>query len=141
MFIGLVYADIELINAEDTAVAERGFIDQSEIRRTKVSAMVDGGAYMLAINEEIKLQLGLRVVDRKLAGLADGTTIGLEVVGPIEIRFKNRKSITTAMVLPGNSEVLLGAIPMEDMDVIIDPLRQELLVHPERPYIPKMSLK
>ncbi|MBX7182008.1 MAG: hypothetical protein K1X82_07850 [Bacteroidia bacterium] len=139
--MGLVYADIELINAEDTAVAERGFIDQSEIRRTKVSAIVDSGAYMLAINEEIKLQLGLRVVDRKLAGLADGTTIGLEVVGPIEIRFKNRKSITTAMVLPGNSEVLLGAIPMEDMDVIIDPLRQELLVHPERPYIPKMSLK
>ena len=139
--MGLVYADIELINAEDTAVAERGFIDQSEIRRTKVSAMVESGAYMLAINEEIKLQLGLRVVDRKLAGLADGTTIGLEVVGPIEIRFKNRKSITTAMVLPGNSEVLLGAIPMEDMDVIIDPLRQELLVHPERPYIPKMSLK
>lgn len=139
--MGLVYADIELINAGDRAVAERGFIDQSEIRRTKVSAKVDRCAYKLAINEEIKLQLGLRVVDRKLAGLADGTTIGLEVVGPIEIRFKNRKSITTAMVLPGNSEVLLGTIPMEDMDVIIDPLKQELLVHPKRLYIPKMSLK
>jgi hypothetical protein len=45
------------------------------------------------------------------------------------------------MVLPGNSEVLLGAIPMEDMDVIIDPLMQQLIVHPERPYIPKMPLK
>jgi len=139
--MGLVYAEIELINTSDTEVAERGYIDKSEIRRTTVSAMVDRGAYMLAINEEIKLQLGLRVVDRKLAGLADGTTIGLEVVGPIEIRFKNRKCITTAMVLPGNSEVLLGAIPMEDMDVIIDPLQQQLLVHPDRPYIPKMSLK
>ncbi|MFM8742914.1 MAG: hypothetical protein ACKODM_06255, partial [Cytophagales bacterium] len=92
-------------------------------------------------NEEISLQLGLRVADKKLAVLADGATIQLPVVGPVEIRFANRKTNVMAMVLPGNSEVLLGAIPMEDMDVIIDPLKQELIVHPERPYTPKMSLK
>ena len=45
------------------------------------------------------------------------------------------------MVLPGNAQVLLGSIPMEDLDVIIDPLKQELTVHPERPYIPKTILK
>jgi hypothetical protein len=83
----------------------------------------------------------LVVADKKLAALADGTTVHLPVVGPVEIRFSNRKTNVMAMVLPGNSEVLLGAIPMEDMDVIIDPLKQQLIVHPERPYIPKMSLK
>jgi hypothetical protein len=45
------------------------------------------------------------------------------------------------MVLPGNCEVLLGAIPMEDMDVIIHPQRQELLVNPEHPYMAQMKLK
>jgi clan AA aspartic protease len=139
--MGLIYAAIEIINAEDRAVANRGYIKESEIRRTNLEAMVGSGAYMLAINEEIKMQLGLREVDKKLAVLADGTTVHLPVVGPVEIRFSNRKTITTAMVLPGNAEVLLGAIPMEDMDVIIDPLKQQLIVHPERPYIPKMSLK
>lgn len=139
--MGLVYAEIELINIGDVEVFERGYIDEEDIRRTKVRAMVDSGAYMLAINEEVASQLGLVVRDSKLATLADGTTRRMDVVGPIEIRFSNRKSITSAMVLPGNSEILLGAIPMEDMDVIIDPLMQQLIVHPERPYIPKMPLK
>jgi len=139
--MGLVYAAIEIINAGDIEVANRGYIKEIEIRRTNVRAMVDSGAYMLAINEDIKLQLGLRQVDKKLATLADGSTIHLPVVGPVEIRFSNRKTNVMAMVLPGNEEVLLGAIPMEDMDVIIDPLKQQLIVHPERPYIPKMSMK
>ncbi len=139
--MGLVYAEIEIINAGDVEVAHRGYIKESEVRRTHVKAMVDSGAYMLAINEEIKLQLGLHEVDKKLATLADGSTIYLEVVGPVEVRFSNRKTNVMAMVLPGNAEVLLGAIPMEDMDVIIDPLKQQLMVHPDRPYIPKTSLK
>lgn len=139
--MGLIFAEIEIINSEDMAAANRGHIKESEIRRIHIKAMVDNGAYMLAINEEIKLQLGLREVDKKLASLADGTTIHLAVVGPVEIRFANRKTNVMAMVLPGNAEVVLGAFPMEDMDLIIDPLKQQLIVHPWRPYIPKISLK
>ena len=139
--MGLVYAEIEIINSSDVAVANAGFIKKEQIRKIKTRAMVDGGAYMMAINENIKMQLGLTKVDERIAVLANGHEVKLEVVGPVEIRFMNRKSIASAMVLPDDSEVLLGAIPMEDMDVIIDPLKQELMVHPERPYIPKMSLK
>jgi clan AA aspartic protease len=139
--MGLIYADIEIINAGDMEVARRGYINEVDVRKTSVKAMVDRGAYMLAINENIATQLGLVAVDKKLASLADGSTITLEVVGPVEIRFANRKTNVMAMVLPGDSEVLLGAIPMEDMDVIIDLLKQQLIVHPDRPYIPKMALK
>jgi hypothetical protein len=59
----------------------------------------------------------------------------------VELRFKNRRSYCSAMVLPGNSEVLLGVIPLEDMDVLIDPLRQELIVNPDHPYFAQMKLK
>ena len=96
---------------------------------------------MLAFNRNISEQLGLKKVDEKLAEMADGRKVKLDVVGPVEIRFENRKSITTAMILPGDAEALLGAIPMEDMDVIIDPLDQKMKVHPDRPFMPKMSLK
>jgi hypothetical protein len=64
-----------------------------------------------------------------------------DVVAPVEIRFKNRRSVQSAMVLPGDSEPLLGAIPLEDMDVLIHPLRQELIVNPDHPYFAQMKLK
>ena len=96
---------------------------------------------MLAINQRIKSQLDLPPVDEQVAELADGSQVRLEIVGPVEIRFKNRRANVDAMVLPGDSEVLLGSIPMEDMDVLIDPKQQKLIVNPASPYIAKKSLK
>ena len=139
--MGLVYADIELINGDDLALRRRGIIEEKEIKRTNIRAMVDSGAYMLAINETIKNQLELPVIDRSPAVLADGSVIQLEIVGPVEVRFANRRTTVDAMVLPGNNEVLLGAIPLEGMDVLIDPLRQQLIVNPEHPIKPQFSLK
>lgn len=59
----------------------------------------------------------------------------------VEIRFENRSTTCRAVVLPGESDMLLGGIPMGDMDVIIDPRKQTLTVNPESPYIAKKSLK
>jgi clan AA aspartic protease len=139
--MGLVYADIELINVYDMALAHKGYIQNHEIKKTKVKALVDSGAYMLSINEEIKLQLDLRVLDKIEAELADGSLRKVEIVGPVEIRFENRRTTIDAAVLPGDTEVLLGAIPMEDMDVLIDPRQQRLIVNPAHPYMAKKSLK
>jgi hypothetical protein len=55
-------------------------------------------------------------------------------MGPIEVSFANRRCFTGAMVL-GN-EVLLGAIPMEDMDLVLRPQLQSITVNPESPNIP-----
>jgi hypothetical protein len=46
-----------------------------------------------------------------------------------------------AIVLPGDAEILLGAIPMEDMDVLIDPRQQKLVVNPKHPYVATKHLK
>ena len=139
--MGLVYAEIELISGDDLALHRRGFITENQIKRLKVAALVDSGAYMLAINEHIKTQLDLPVLDQQIAHLADGREVQLEIVGPLEIRFGNRRASVDAMVLPGNAEVLLGSIPMEDMDVLIDPKQQRLVVNPANPYMAKKSLK
>jgi clan AA aspartic protease len=139
--MGLIYAEIELINGEDLVLARKNIIEKEEIKKMWVNVLVDTGSYMLAINENIQEQLQLPVVEKKKAQLANGHIIECDVVAPIEIRFKNRRSNCSAMVLPGDSEPLLGAIPMEDMDVLIHPLRQELIVNPDHPYFAQMKMK
>ena len=141
MNMGLVYAEIELVNSGDVYSAQKGYIQTDAVKRLPVKALVDSDAYMLAINESIKIQLDLQKVDEQVAELADGSQVKLEIVGPVEIRFKNRRANVDAMVLPGDSEVLLGSIPMEDMDVLIDPKQQKLIVNPASPYIAKKYLK
>ena len=139
--MGLIYADIELINSEDIALARRHYIGEDEIKRISLNVLVDTGSYMLAINDSIQEQLKLPVLEKKNAQLANGHVVECDVVGPVELKFKNRRTVCQAMVLPGDAEPLLGAIPMEDMDVLIHPLRQELIVNPEHPYFAQMKMK
>jgi clan AA aspartic protease len=139
--MGLVYADIKLTNVDDLALAKRKIIKKEAVRFMEVVAMVDSGAYMMAINETVKAQLGLDITDTQQAQLADGQVIELNVVGPIEVRFANRRTICEAIVLPGDGEILLGAIPMEAMDVLIHPREQKLIVNPKHPIKPQLSLK
>ncbi len=139
--MGLVYAEIELINAEDLGLARRGYIAESDIKRAKVTALVDSGAYMLCISEHLQHQLGLAVKDRQVVELANGTLEEHDIVGPVEVRFENRLTSCNALVFPGEAEILLGAIPMEDMDVLIEPRTQKLVVNPANPYMAKKKVK
>jgi clan AA aspartic protease len=139
--MGLVYADIEIINADDLAFARKHIIGEEEVKRMPIKVLVDTGSYMLAINEEIQEQMQFPVMETRKAQLADGSIIDCPVVGSVELRFKNRSTTCRAMVLPANNEPLLGAIPLEDMDVLIHPLRQELIVNPDHPFYAQMKLK
>lgn len=139
--MGLVYAEIDLISVDDMVLHRRGFLDKNKIKQVTINALVDSGAYMLCINENIRAQLDLPLIEKQLSRLADESLLELEVVGPVEVRFENRSTTVRAVVLPGNSEVLLGTIPMEDMDVLIDPKQQKLTVNPEHPYVATKHLK
>ena len=139
--MGMVYADIELINEDDRALARRHVIGEEEVRRVKLNMLVDSGAYMMAINETIQSQLELPLVDKRKVQVADGRIVEYDVVGPIFIKFANRTAACNAFVLPGDSEPLLGAIPMEEMDVLIHPRRQELVVNPEHPNYAVLKMK
>ncbi|MFN8338282.1 MAG: retroviral-like aspartic protease family protein [Saprospiraceae bacterium] len=139
--MGLIHAEIELINGDDLGMVRRNLMDQDDVKRMFVTMLVDSGAYNLCINEVIQEQLQLPVVEKRKAQLANGTIEEYDVVDNVQVRFKNRATTCRAMVLPGNSEPLFGAIPMEDMDLIIHPLNQELLVNPEHPYFAQMVVK
>ncbi len=139
--MGLTYADIELINANDVALAQRHFIGQEEVKRIPLNILVDTGAYNLCINETIQAQLGLSFVEKRKGQLANGSIAEYDFVGPVIVKFENRQTVCNALVLQGDNEPLLGAIPLEDMDVLIHPIRQELIVNPEHPYFAQMKLK
>lgn len=139
--MGLVYAQIELINGYDLENARRHIIGEDEIKRLSVNMLVDSGAYMMGINETIQEQLDLSFIEKRKAVLADGSVQEYDVVGPLIVKFRNRTAVCSAMVLKGDTEPLLGATPMEEMDVLIHPQRQELIVNPEHPYYAQLSMK
>jgi clan AA aspartic protease len=139
--MGLIYATIELTNTFEKDAAARGFIPKDQVRHTKVSALVDSGATLLCINENIQAQLGLTELGVETAELADGSIRTYQLVGPVTVQFENRNTLCRAVVLPGNSEVLLGAVPMQDLDVVIDPKLERMVVHPLRPYIAQKKIK
>ena len=85
----------------------------------------------LCIPEHLALQLQLRELERREVVLADGHRRSVPYMGPVEVRFANRRCFTGAMVL--GDEVLLGAIPMEDMDLVLQPQLQQLTVNPASP--------
>ncbi len=140
--MGLIYANITIVSSDDLALFRQGYKNEEEIRQLEVNALVDSAAYMLAINEEVLHQLGLPIIGEKEAELADGSLVKLPIAGPMEVRFANRRTTVDAIVLPGkDTEILLGAIPLEGLDVQIDPRKQTLILPPERPYVAQVKMK
>lgn len=96
-----------------------------------VEALADSGATHLCIPEHVQIQLKLDEIDTKEVTLAGGSKKLVSYVGPIELRFKNRVGFAGAIVM--GDKVLLGAIPMEDMDLVIIPKTRTLDVNPSSP--------
>ena len=124
--MGTVRAEITLKNAGDVTGVQRGFMKEPEIRQTVVQAVVDTGAMTLVINEKLRRQLGLGVVGTKEATLADNTKKTVKIAETVEVHWKNR-SMTCRPWVVGSGNILLGAIPLEDMDLMVDPGSQTLV--------------
>lgn len=99
----------------------------------EVIALADTGAVHLCIPEHLSVELGLEAISEKEVTLADGSKRLVPYVGPVELRFKNRIGFTGALVF--GDQVLLGAIPMEDMDLIVIPRTRQLAVNPDSPNV------
>ena len=120
--MGLVNAEIMLENPRDPT-----------LQPVRVVALVDSGAVHLCIPEHVRIQLNLEEIDKKEVTMADGGKKLVPYVGPILIRFKNRVGFAGALVM--GDQVLLGAIPMEDMDLVVLPKERTLDVNPNSPNI------
>jgi clan AA aspartic protease len=124
--MGMVYTEITLKNAGDLIRVQDGRLMEKEIRAVTVRALVDTGAGTLVITEEIMEQLGLAVRGLRRASLAHNARELCKVTEPVEVHWKDRMMTCQALAVPNASEVLLGAIPLEDMDLIVNPSTQAL---------------
>ncbi|MDR0289848.1 MAG: hypothetical protein LBI06_02830 [Treponema sp.] len=122
-----VHTDITLKNAVDVGNYHRGFMEETEIRQATVQAMVDNGVGTLIINEVLRQALGLMVVGKKPVTLTNGIARMCKYTEPVEIHWGDRSSTVQAVLMEGADEILLGAIPLSDMDLIMDPSRQRLI--------------
>ena len=127
--MGITHNEITLRNAGDVILARRGHIKKHEIRQMTVQALVDTGAWTIVINEEIRVKLGLNIMEVRSGTLANGYKDSYNLAGPLEVAWRDRRTTCEALVLPGADEVLLGAIPMEGMDLTINPKRGLVGVH------------
>jgi len=125
--MGTVYAEITLKNTADTARVRDGLLKEQDMRAATVTALVDTGAMTLTITEELYKTLGLSKVGEKMVRTANGQRISCILTKPVDIHWKNRSSSARAIVVPGAETVLLGAIPLEDMDLMVNPVTQELV--------------
>lgn len=104
-----------------------------DLEPVDTEVLADSGALHLCIPEHVRIQLELEAIDTKEVTLADGTRKLVPYVGPVELRFKNRVGFAGALVM--GDQVLLGAIPMEDMDLVIVPRTRTLDVNPSSPNV------
>ncbi len=126
--MGHIFAEIKLSNPRNQ------FLTPIVTR-----ALADTGALMLCIPEHIAIQLELEMESKREVTVADGRSMNVPYAGPIKVEFQDRFCYVGALVL--GDEVLLGALPMEDMDLVLSPVRREVTVDPCSPNIPHARVK
>jgi clan AA aspartic protease len=126
--MGITYAELMLANPV-----------RPDLSPVTCPALADTGAIHLCIPMHVALQLGLDTLEQREVTLADGSKKLVPYVGPVSLRFANRQCFVGALVM--GDEVLLGAIPMEDMDLVVVPMRREVMVNPASPNIPSALAK
>jgi len=124
--MGTVHAEITLKNVADEFRLREGRLKEQEVRTVTVNAVVDTGAWTLVINEELRQKLGLGIGEERGIRLADGSRSDCKLTEPVDVYWKDRHWICAAVVLPKAESVLLGAIPLEGMDLMICPRTQKL---------------
>ena len=137
--MGEISVDFELENPVDRGIFERGLGDESSVRHTRVQGIVDTGAVMLVLPEDLVERLGLQFHETVVVTYADERKEERPVAGPVTVRIADRSTRTDCVVGPPSSEVLIGQIILEALDLIADCTNRTLA--PREPDYPVLKLK
>ena len=126
--MGLVYSEITLSNPLI-----------NDLQPLKVKCLADTGSTYLVLPQHIAAQLQLKPIEVREATTADGSSHTVPYAGPIRVTFHNRNCFVGALIM--GDEVLLGAVPMEDMDLVVHPKLFKLSVNPDSPNLARGHVK
>ena len=139
--MGEIVASMELENTVDRGVVEQGLRDESTVRRTTVDGVVDTGAVMLVLPENVVSRLGLRTRRRVVVTYADERKETRPVAGPVTVQIGNRFMNADCVIGPPLSEPLIGQIVLDALDLVADCANRTLAPRPESPDTPLLKLK
>jgi len=125
--VGRVTSDVVLANNEDVALAARGALAPDRVRRVIVNGIVDTGSNHVVLSQSIADQLGLPVHGSVTVHYADNHTARRAVVKQLSLEVCGRQGTFRAIVEPSRDTVLIGVLVLEDLDLIVDPGREQLV--------------
>jgi clan AA aspartic protease len=131
--MGKVMAKVKLTNQFDLMSARQGTLRPDQVRTLEVEGLVDTGATLLVIPEELAAFLGLPDVGKRPIKLADGRIRNFPVVGDLRIEILGRDMSTDAVVMPIGTTILIGQVVLETLDLVVDPKSRDVLVNPAHP--------
>jgi len=130
---------IELTNSYDEEEIRRGLAAVGTVRSIEIHALVDTGATMLILPADVVATLGVPVINHRKVRYANGAVAEVPMVGGIRIRILGRDTIVNALVEKEGTTALIGQIPLEELDLLVDPKSRELRVNPASPDAPMLD--
>lgn len=138
--MGKVMQHIKLWNTRDEENAGLGVARPEQVRSVEIDALVDTGATMLVLPEDVVERLGVPVRGHRRVRYANGSTADVPWVGGIGISILGRDTVVTALVERAGTTPLIGQIPLEELDLLVDPKSRELRVNPASPDVPLLDI-
>ena len=135
---GEVRVKVRIINAIDEGLARRGKLSEDQIRSQEVIAIVDTGATTSVLSPEIVKNLGLHILRQELATYANGSSELVDIAETVVCKILNRRGPEEPFIL--GHEVLLGQIPLERMDLVVDCKNQQVTPNPKHPDRPTFRI-
>ncbi len=129
--MGKVLVPAVIENLEDVLKVEAGAIHRDEVRRVQVDdALVDTGAVRLSLPKRLIAQLELRPYRKRtvrtVGGIAQTT-----LYRAVQLTVQGREFTCDVAEIPDDCPVLIGQIPLEGLDFVVDPIGQRLIGNPE----------
>ncbi len=139
--MGEIRAKVRLENWEDRTLSKAGVIKKEKIRIREIEAVVDTGAVMVLLPQDIVEDLGLEITGRFIVQLADDRKVELPCASGFHLTVAGREMVADCLVGPPGCEALVGQLVMERLDLIPDPVLRTLTVRPESPFRPTLKMK
>ena len=139
--MGTVMEKIRLTNTYDENRVESGDWKPEQVRSLEIEALVDTGATMLILPADVVARLGLKEQGRRRVVYADGHEDEIPWIGGVRLTLLGREMIASALVVPAGTTALIGQIPLDELDLIVDPKSRALRVNPASPDAPLLDLR
>lgn len=134
--MGMIKKKVKITNSADLIKSKAGIIPADKIRSVEVEAIIDSGARMLCLPADLTETLGLEIVDKRTVRYANGDKDIKNIGSTVKFELMGRQTECRVLIEKPGAPVLVGQIPLEDLDFLIDMTKEDLVVNPESPFMP-----